>query len=105
VNGPDSISLSGVMVEFAERNSDLTGKIDQRYREGTEGNHEQAGHPEFMPNLEQRTCKGKDDKHRYRNTADHGPEDGPVQHHRTAHEPRKIRLEPGSRGIVVGDRV
>jgi hypothetical protein len=51
VDGPDRGLSSGVMVEFAERDSHLPGKIEKRYREGTEGNHEQDGHPALMLNL------------------------------------------------------
>ena len=52
------------MVEFAKRDSHLPGKINEGYREGTEGNHEQDGYPALMLNLEQRTRKGDDDKAR-----------------------------------------
>jgi hypothetical protein len=47
-----SVAASGVMIELAQCDSHLPGKINKRYREGTEGNHEQDGHPALMLNLE-----------------------------------------------------
>jgi hypothetical protein len=40
------------VIELAQCNSHLPGKIDQRYREGNERDHEQDGHPALMLNRE-----------------------------------------------------
>jgi hypothetical protein len=100
-----SVTASGVMIELAQCDSHLPGKINKRYREGTEGNHEQDGHPALVLNLEHRACKCDDHKERHRNTSDHGPEDCPVQHHCTPHQTWEVGLEPASSGVVVGDPV
>ena len=39
---------SGVMIELAQRNPDLAGKIDQRDGERAERNHEEDRNPAFM---------------------------------------------------------
>src|SRR5439155_12992031 len=89
-----------VMIELAQCDSHLAGKINQRCSEGTKGDHEQDGHPALMLNLEQRTCKRDDDNERYRDTADHGPEDCPVQHGSTSHQTWEISLQSASRIVV-----
>ena len=53
------------MIELAQCDSHLPGKIDKRYRESTKGSHEKDGYPALVLNLEQRTCKRDDDKERY----------------------------------------
>jgi hypothetical protein len=89
------------MIELAQCDSHLAGKINKRCSERTKGNHEQDGHPALVLNLKKRACKRDDDKNRYRNSADHGPEDCPVRHGRTSHQTWQVSLQPASH-IVVG---
>src|SRR6185436_20637845 len=93
------------MVKFTQRNSYLTGKIDKRYDEGAEGNDEEDGNPSLVLNLKKGAYEGNDHHQRYRDAADYGPEDGPVDHGRTPHQTRKICLEAGLGSVVVSDRV
>ena len=45
---------SGVMIELAQRNPDLAGKIDQRDGERAERNHEENSDPALMLELKER---------------------------------------------------
>jgi hypothetical protein len=93
------------MIELAQCDPDLPGKIDQRYGEGAQGNHEEDGNPALVLNLKERADERNDHHESYRDTADYGPEDRPVQHGRTSQKAWEIGLEPASDGIVVGDPV
>jgi hypothetical protein len=90
---------SGVVVELAQRNSYLTGKINERYNESPKGSHEENGNPALVLNCKEGARKCDDHKYRHRN--DDSPEDCPVQHRRTPHQAWKVDLKPMFGGVGV----
>src|SRR6266446_3444127 len=96
---------SGVMIELAQRDSHLAGKIDQRDGESAQRNHEEDGDPALMLELKERGYKRYDNKKCHRNTGDHGPEDGSVHHRRPPRQARKIGFEAGSDSIAIRNPV
>ena len=92
------------MIELAQRDSDFPGKINQRYRERGEGNHEEQRNPAFVLNMQERAREPDDHHHGYRDAGDNGPGDRPVHHRGPPEETWKISLEPPS-CIVFRDRV
>src|ERR1044072_489352 len=98
-------SLSDMVIEFAERNTDLTREIHQRHDEGGDGNNEKDGDASLVLNLKKRTHKTDDDHYAYRDTSHEGPEDRAIYHRGASDETWKVRLEPASRLIVIGNKV
>lgn len=52
------------MIELAQRDPDLSGKIDQRYREGAKGNHEGDGNAALVLNVKERACEADEQRAR-----------------------------------------
>jgi hypothetical protein len=102
---PAESDCSGIVVKFAQRNSHLPGKIDQRYAKGAKGHYEEDGNPALVLDLKERAYKGNDHHEGYGDTADYGPEDSPVDHGRAPKQTWNVCLEPKSDGIVINDRV
>jgi hypothetical protein len=60
--------MSGVVIKFAQRNSHLAGKIDQRDGKRAQRNHEEDGDPALVLELKERSYKRYDNKKRDRNS-------------------------------------
>jgi hypothetical protein len=93
------------MIKFTERDPHLPGKIDERYGEGGQRNHEKDGDAALVLNLKEGARERDDYHNRDRDAADHAQKIALFSI--TVRRIRRGRsaFEPVFDAVVVGDRV